>query len=159
METTSHQASPDLVDAIRRVLDRNRLAVLATQYEGQPHASLMAFTPFDGLRYIILATYRGTRKYRSMRQDGRVALLVDDGDAGAIGIGRRLVITAIGEAVEIPEGERPAYMAAHLERHPDLEEFLRSPDSALLRVAVRAYQVVGGIGDVHWYYLDGPAVT
>lgn len=159
METQGAQRHRDLEDTIRHVLDRNRLAVLATQHRGQPHASLMAFTPFDGLRYILLATYRDTRKYQSLLEDGRVAILVDDGDGGATPSSRRVVITAIGEAIEIPEEEFPAHLAAHLARHPDLEEFLRSPDCVLVRVAVGAYQVVGGIDDVRWYQMDSPAAT
>ena len=66
----------DLEGTIRRVLERNRLAVLATQRDGQPHASLMAFTPLEGLRFLAFATYRGTLKYESIQQDRRVAVLV-----------------------------------------------------------------------------------
>lgn len=37
------QEPGDIQDTILCVLERNRLAVLATQRDGQPHASLMAF--------------------------------------------------------------------------------------------------------------------
>ena len=50
---------------IQRVLDTRRFAILATQSDGQPHTSLMAFTPMDGIRYLIVATYRDTLKYRN----------------------------------------------------------------------------------------------
>ena len=159
MATEDTQRRSDVEDTIRRVLDRNRLAVLATQHGGQPHASLMAFTPIEGLRYIIFATYRGTLKYQSLAEDGRVAVLVDDGDGDGTRRRGRVVLTAIGEAVEIPDEERPAHIAAHLARHPDLSEFLRSPDCVLVRVAVAAYQVVGGIDDVEWYHVDAPAAA
>jgi hypothetical protein len=119
----------------------------------------MAFTPVDGLHYIIFATYRNTRKYQSLLEDGRVALLIDDGEGGATRPGQRVVLTAVGEALEIPEEECPAHIAAHLARHPNQKEFLRSPDCVLIRVAVSAYQVVGGIDDVHWYHVDGPTAS
>jgi hypothetical protein len=119
----------------------------------------MAFTPLDGMRHIVFATYRGTLKHQSLAENGRVALLVDDGAGDATCSGRRVVLTAIGEAIEIPEEERSAHVAAHLARHPDLKEFLRSPDCVLVLVAVGAYQVVGGIDDVQWYHTDVPAAA
>jgi nitroimidazol reductase NimA-like FMN-containing flavoprotein (pyridoxamine 5'-phosphate oxidase superfamily) len=149
----------DLKDQIQRVLDRNRFAVLATQHAGQPHASLMAFTPMSGVRYLVFATYRGTLKHRNLLEDRRVAVLIDDGDAGGTHPNRRRVLTALGDAIEIPDEERQAAVSDHLARHPDLEEFVRSPDCALVRVAVRAYQVVGGIDDVQWYHIEDPAAT
>lgn len=141
----------DLRDTVRRVLDRNRLAVLATQCDGQPHASLMAFTPLQEGELLVFATYRDTLKYESLRKDRRVAILIEDRAGDATSSGGRLVLTALGEAIEASEDERQARIATHLARHPNLEDFLRSPECELVCVAVHAYQVVGGIEDVRWY--------
>lgn len=148
-----------LGEQIQRVLDGNRFAVLATQHGGQPHASLMAFTPVGGLQYLVFATYRGTRKYQNLLEDGRVAVLIEDRAADQARAQPNLVLTALGRAIEIPDQERAAAASAHLARHPDLERFLGSPDCALLRLTVAAYQVVGGIEDVRWYPIEDPAVT
>ncbi len=145
------ELSLGLTELILTVLDGNRFAVLATQRAGQPHASLMAFTPVSGLRFLVFATYRGTLKYQSLLTDGRAALLIGGQDGETTRPNRRLVLTALGEAIEIPEAERQPTMCAHLARHPDLNEFLRSPDCALVRVTVGAYEVVGGIDDLQWY--------
>lgn len=145
------ELSLGLTELILTVLDANRFAVLATQRAGQPHASLMAFTPVSGLRYIVFATYRDTLKYQNLFADGRVALLIGGQDGETTRQNRRLVLTALGEAIEIPEADRQAAVCAHLTRHPDLKEFLRSPDCALMRVVVVAYEVVRGIDDVQWY--------
>ena len=145
------QEPGDIQDTILRVLERNRLAVLATQRDGQPHASLMAFTPLGGLRFLAFATYRETLKYESIGQDPRVAILVEDRESDLRYSGQRLVLTALGEAIETPEEERHAHIAKHLTRHPGLQNFLRSPECEFIRVAVHAYQVVGGIDDVQWF--------
>ncbi len=149
----------DIEDTIRRVLERNRLAVLATQRDGQPHASLMAFTPLEGLRFLAFATYRGTLKYESIQQDGRVAVLVEDRERDARHSGKRLVLTALGKAIETPEQERQADVATHLARHPDLQKLLSSPECEFIRVAVHAYQVVSGVDDVRWYEIGEHAAT
>ncbi|MEI6308648.1 MAG: pyridoxamine 5'-phosphate oxidase family protein [bacterium] len=148
-----------LKEQIQRVLDGNRFAVLATQNAGQPHASLMAFTPVGGLRYLVFATYRGTLKYRNLLEDERLAVLIEDRNTDQAQAKRGIVLTAIGKAIEIPDAERAAAVSAHLARHPDLEEFIRSPDCAVLRMAVTAYQVVGGIEDVRWYQMEGSTTT
>jgi nitroimidazol reductase NimA-like FMN-containing flavoprotein (pyridoxamine 5'-phosphate oxidase superfamily) len=139
---------------IQSVLHRNRFAVLATHSSGQPHASLMAFSPVRGIRYLVFATYRSTLKYRSLLTDARMALLIDGQNGEGTRSNRGLVLTALGEAIEIPEADRRAAVCTHLARHPDLKAFLRSPDCALMRVAVVAYEVVGGIDDVQWYQVQ-----
>jgi nitroimidazol reductase NimA-like FMN-containing flavoprotein (pyridoxamine 5'-phosphate oxidase superfamily) len=151
MRDFSTQEPGDIEDTILRVLERNRLAVLATQRNGQPHASLMAFTPLEGVRFLAFATYRDTLKYESIREDRRVAILIEDREGDARRSERRLVLTAVGEAIKTPEEDRQAHIVTHLARHPDLERFLSSPDCEFVRVAVHAYQVVSDIDDVRWY--------
>lgn len=151
MSDPMSQEPGDNQDTILRVLERNRLAVLASQRDGQPHASLIAFTPLGDLRFLAFATYRETLKYESIGQDPRVAILVEDRESDLRYSGQRLVLTALGKAIDTPEEERHAYIAKHLTRHPELQNFLRSPECEFIRVAVHAYQVVGGIDDVQWF--------
>ena len=136
---------------IQRVLDTSQFAVLATQYDGQPHASLMAFTAVDGLRHLIVATYRNTLKYRNLSKDGRVAMLIDSRAAPASDEQGHLVLTAHGIATEVPGCELEAVEQAHLARHRNLRDFLAVPDCVLMRVAVSAYELVRGTDDVFWY--------
>ena len=142
------------IDEIQHVLDENRFAVMATQQAGQPHASLMAFTPMDGIRCLIVATYRSTLKYSSLSKDGRVAVLINNCNAKGPSEYRDLVITAHGIATEVTNDDREVVMQAYLARHPDFSSFLAAPDCSLLRVVVSAYEVVGGTDDVHWYKLE-----
>jgi nitroimidazol reductase NimA-like FMN-containing flavoprotein (pyridoxamine 5'-phosphate oxidase superfamily) len=146
-------------DEIRCILEASRFGVMATQDDGQPHASLMAFTPVGGMRYLVVATYRATLKYRSLLKDGRVAILIDGRTVRGSATHRGLVLTAHGIASEVPSDEREAAVQAHLERHPDLTTFLASPDCVLLRVAVAAYEVVAGTDDVVWYEVADLAAT
>ena len=160
MNNSMIQESSEIQDTIRRVLERNRLAVLATQRKGQPHTSLIAFTPLEGLRFIAFATYRSTLKYKSILEDQRVAILIEDREGDATRhADQRLVLTALGEAILMPAEDRQAHLMTHLARHPNLEEFLSSPDCEFVRVCVHAYQVVSSIDDVRWVRIGKPAVT
>lgn len=160
MSDSMAQESNEIQDTIRRVLERNRFAVLSTQLNGQPHASFIAFTPLEGLRFLAFATYRSTLKYKSILEDRRVAILIEDreGDATS-GEDRSLVLTAIGEAINTPTEDRQAHIMAHLARHPNLEKFLISPDCEFVLVAIHSYQVVSSIDDVRWYRIRKSAAS
>lgn len=160
MNDSMIQESSEIQDTIRRVLERNQLAVLATQLNGQPHTSLIAFTPLEGLQFLAFATYRHTLKYKSILEDQRVAILIEDRDGDATRPSdQRLFLTAIGEVIKTPAEDRQAHIMAHLARHPNLEEFLISPDCEFVLVSVNSYQVVSSIDNVRWYRIGKPAVT
>ena len=146
----------DIRAYVEGALQTRRFAVLATERDGQPHSSLIAITPIGGVRQLIFATYRSTRKYRNLTQNGKVAVFIDDRDDNRPPPGG-FVLTALGHAQVVSADESEAVSRAHLQRHPDLESFLGSLDCALIRVTVDAYQVVGAIDDVRWWRLDEPA--
>ena len=144
---------------IQCALDTIQFATLATQSDGQPHASLMAFAPMKGLRHLIVATYRNTLKYRNLISDGRVAMLIDNREESGSKDHRTLVLTAHGIASEVPSCDYKAVEQAYLARHSNLGTFLASPECVLLRIAVSAYEVVGSTDDVLWYKVDDDVVT
>jgi len=139
---------------VEPALQSSRFGVLATEGEGQPHASLIAITPVESCRQLVFATYRSTRKYRNLAHNGKVAILFDVGNTDRTGLQKSYVITAFGYAKEIVIEENDLTFSAHLKRHPDLGPFLSSPDCALILVRVEAYQVVRGIDDVMWWPVD-----
>jgi len=139
---------------IEDALQTNQLAVLATVGDDQPHASLIAFTPFDGLRQLFFATYRNTRKFRNLAVNGKVAVLIEGKNEGKSGIQNGFVITAYGSASEINFEDNDAVLQAHLQKYPELLSFISEPDCALIRVKVENYQVVQGIENVVWLAVD-----
>jgi len=149
----------DIRELVKNALQVSRFAVLSTESDGQPHASLIAITPAGEYRHLIFATYRDTRKYRNLVDNSKVAVFIDGREAVTSGLREGFVLTALGRAEEIGGAGHDTALRAHLERHPDQESFLRSADCALFRVTVGAYQVVGGIDDVRWWSVDDPATT
>jgi hypothetical protein len=64
------------------------------------------------------------------------------------------VLPAFGHVEEIKDGEEDIVLEAHLERHPELSDFMKSGDCSLVRIKVHAYQFVRGIDDVEWWTID-----
>ncbi len=131
-----------------------RLAVLATEGNGQPHASLIAITPVDGFRQIIFATYRNTRKFQNLEHNGKAAVLIQAEDKDSSGRTSIVALTAYGHAAEVGISEQEDVVRDHIGRHPDLANLMRSVDFALFRIHVDAYQIVRGIDDVTWLNVE-----
>jgi nitroimidazol reductase NimA-like FMN-containing flavoprotein (pyridoxamine 5'-phosphate oxidase superfamily) len=139
---------------IEDIFKTSRFAVLATEGDGQPHASLIAVTPMEGYRKLIFATYRNTRKYQNLAHNGKVAVLVESIDIKKSGLQESFVLTAFGHVEEIEAEENNMVFEAHLERHPELLSFMQSEDCSLIQIKVDTYQVVRGIDDVEWWTID-----
>ena len=86
---------------LRKLLRSQPLAVLATQNQGQPYASLVAFASSDDLKSLYFATTRATRKYANLSGDSRVAMLVDNRSNNASDFSLAMAATATGTAVEV----------------------------------------------------------
>jgi nitroimidazol reductase NimA-like FMN-containing flavoprotein (pyridoxamine 5'-phosphate oxidase superfamily) len=139
---------------IEDIFKISRFAVLATEGDGQPHASLIAVTPMDGYRKLISATYRNTRKYHNLAHNGRMAVLVESIDINRTGLQESYVLTGFGRVEEIDPVEKKKVFEAHLKRHPELLSFMQSEDCSLVRIKVDSYQVVRGIDDIEWWTID-----
>jgi nitroimidazol reductase NimA-like FMN-containing flavoprotein (pyridoxamine 5'-phosphate oxidase superfamily) len=138
---------------IARLLDSQQLAVLSTQRDGQPYSSLMAFAFTPELANIVVATGKSTRKHQNLMQESRVSLLIDNRSNSENDFHAAMAVTVIGKAQFIEQSERPEYEKIYLQRHPYLEEFLASPTTAFVKIAVSHYVLVSRFQDVLEYRL------
>lgn len=138
---------------IEDALLSNRFAILATEGKGQPHMSLIAITPIGGYRKLVFSTYRNTVKYSNLIANGKVAVLIENGDCKNLSLQGNFIVTAFGHAEEMKVGN-DLILKSHLERHPEMKSFMQSEECALIQITVNAFQLVLGIEDVHWYSLD-----
>ena len=138
MDKNLNKAKKDL----KKLLASQPLAVLATQGEGQPYASLVAFVPSDDLKSLYFATTRSTRKYANLAADSRVALLVDNRSNKTSDFRWAMAATATGKAKEMDPAERTTAMDLYLKRHPHLKEFVHSPTCAFCEIRVQTFIVV-----------------
>jgi heme iron utilization protein len=156
-----HMSTQNLIKAyIEDALQTNSLAVLATEGDGQPHACFIAITPMDDFLHLIFATYRSTRKYNNLINNGKVAILFENRSTKSSNQPDITVLTAFGYAKEVDIAISDATLQAHVLRHPELESFLLSNDCAVFKVKVNAYQVVRGIDDInYWNIVDESIIS
>jgi heme iron utilization protein len=135
-------AEVDIRPALRALLESQRFAALATDDHGQPFASLMAFAASEDLRHLVVLTERTTRKFANLQSNPRVALLIDDRENRGSDTEDAVVVTAIGEALELDPDVGAPLLELFLTRHPYLAGFAASPTCAIVGVKVSSYQLV-----------------
>ena len=138
----------DVEQQLRRLLDTQALAVVATSSDGHPYGSLVAFAVTDDLQQIVFATSRSTRKFGNLSQNPRVAVVVDDRLNRREDFHRACAATATGPVDEVTGRDREPLARLFLSRHPHLADFLGSTNVALVRVTVEAYQFVSRFQEV-----------
>lgn len=134
--------SSEWVTALRELLASQALGVLSTHDRSGPHASLVAFAPFEDLRGILFATPRTTRKFAHLSSNPRGALLVDNRSNTPADFTRAVAATARGVVETVPPEDEKAFLGLYLGRHPHLSDFVRAPSCALLQLRVEAYSLV-----------------
>jgi nitroimidazol reductase NimA-like FMN-containing flavoprotein (pyridoxamine 5'-phosphate oxidase superfamily) len=131
----------ELSELVKGLLASQRFAVIATQSEGQPYSNLVAFAEADNLRSLLFVTERGTKKYSNTIANKRVAILVDSRTNQASDLSKAIAITALGTIEEVAKDNKGYLSGILLSKHPQLEDFLRKPSSALMRITVTDYIV------------------
>ena len=127
------------MDLVRHLLASEQLAVLSTQYGGQPYSNLIAFAYTDNMKCLIFVTSRNTRKYGNVLADKRVAVLVDSRRHDISDFKGAMAITALGAAEEATGSERNQLLQVYLAKHPHLEDFVNNQSNALIKISISDY--------------------
>jgi len=137
-----------LKETLAELFSAQKLAVLSSYGNGQPYASLIAFTATDDLKHIIFATTRATRKFANLASEPKSALLIDNRSNDEKDFSRAMAATALGRAEEVRGAQRKSFLDMFLKKHPHLKEFVSSPSCALMVVNVEKYYVVNRFQNV-----------
>lgn len=122
--------------------------VLATSDQDRPHCSLMRFALGPDSRSFVLITPKDTRKYENIRRNTQVSTLVTETTPDESREAYGLAATVNG-SIEIARGpKRLELVDLFTTRHPELQDFAESPESAVLHLQWREVVLVRGIHSV-----------
>jgi hypothetical protein len=146
------------VPARLAAIDRTRRnAALATDAAGAPYLSLVAFALAPDGAAVLFAAPRRSRKYRNLRDNPRVSLLLDTRGERDRDYGSAEAITVVGRARVLRAGSslwRETEQALRA-KHPALAAFLKAATTALVRVDIEEAVHVGGFQRVTTWRLEG----
>ena len=123
------------------VLNRTQMhAVLATDFDGQPYTSLIAYALTTDMKGVVFATPKSTRKYKNILKNRRVSLLIDTRSNTERDYMDAESVTILGNAYPMRRGKKWAELAGVLKKkHPKLSEFVESPNTALVFIKINRY--------------------
>jgi len=143
------------VEEVQKLLESQRLGVLATENRGKPHTSLVAFAHSDNLGRVVFCTNTASRKYTNILENPSVGMLIDDRKNDMFDFKDAIALSVIGKARE-PEGEeRKELLEKFMTKHPYLDDFAISPTTALLVIDVETYNLVSHFQNVRELRIDG----
>ncbi len=136
-------------DRLMELFSGQKLAVLSTaRKDGHPYASLVAFVAAEDLQSIYFATSRATRKYENLQKDPRVAVLVNNSINISADFYQAISVTGMGNAAELSGDTAGRALLLYVEKHPYLEDFVRSPSCGLFQVTMTTYYLVENFQNV-----------
>ena len=121
-----------------RVLNKTQMhAVLATDSDGQPYTSLIAYALTFDMKGIVFATPKSTRKYKNIFKNRRVSLLIDTRSNTEKDYMAAESITILGNAYPVRRGGKWSELANVLKKkHPRLSFFIESPETTLVYIEI-----------------------
>ncbi|MFH1703869.1 MAG: pyridoxamine 5'-phosphate oxidase family protein [Nitrospirota bacterium] len=119
-------------------IDKDQLhAVLATELDGQPYTSMIAYALSPDKKGIVFATPQKTQKYKNILKNNRVSLLIDTRSNTEKDYMSAESLTILGNAIPVRKGEKWSKLAGVLIRkHPNLNEIIHSPETKLIFVKI-----------------------
>lgn len=120
-----------------RVLNKTqRHAVLATEADGRPYTSLVAFVLTPDMQGALLGTPRNSTKYRNILSNRHVSLMIDSRSNSARGYMNSEAVTVLGTAAVLRKGRKREELASlFIKKHPQLSGFIKASTTALIFIS------------------------
>ncbi|MBC8412520.1 pyridoxamine 5'-phosphate oxidase family protein [bacterium] len=126
----------DVKERLKILNKAQKHAVLATDDEGQPYTSLVAFALTPDIDGVIFVTPKKTNKYQNILKNRKVSLMIDSRSNSEAGYMRSEAVTILGTAAPLKKGnKRDELSGVLIRKHPGLEEFITAASSALVLIS------------------------
>lgn len=112
-------------------------AVLATDSNGQPYTSLVAYALTPDKKGLLFVTPKSTQKYRNILKNKQVSLLIDSRTNTAEDYMAAEAVTVLGRARAVRKGRKwIEFVDIFLKKHQKLKEIIGSAETALILVEI-----------------------
>jgi nitroimidazol reductase NimA-like FMN-containing flavoprotein (pyridoxamine 5'-phosphate oxidase superfamily) len=121
---------------LRKVIFSQYYAVLSSSKDGRSYSNLVAFAASNDLITMVFATAKETEKFKRIKNNGNVSLLIDNRTNLPADVSKAVAITASGRAGEAPTDRSKELL---LKRHPGLRRFINSSDTVVISIEINEY--------------------
>ncbi|MFX0046280.1 MAG: pyridoxamine 5'-phosphate oxidase family protein [Candidatus Hermodarchaeota archaeon] len=124
------------------------VSVLGTSASDEPYSCLVGFEFTPDLKEVVFATMRDRLKYRQIRANPRVSLMVDNRKNTPSDFDATTSVTLIGDAVDTEPPEREKLAEMLVKKNPFLSDFVESPNCAVVRIGIEKMYIVDNFESV-----------
>lgn len=146
----NHEAKVFVIDLLRG----QKTGILATCSNNIPHLSVVGFAFSADLKSIFFATPSATIKFKNIQLNPSVELLIDNRKNIADDFSCAVACACAGRATEVSGDSRNFAHQLMLERHPELEDFLRSPTCSIIEISIFRYSIVKRFQEVTDLFME-----
>jgi len=133
------------MDSLKELIRKERVAHLGTLRGGAPMVSMTLYLPESDFSAFYVHVSRLAWHTQDMLQDARVALSIGESDDRRADPFTLMRVTIRGEATQIKDGPKDAWLA----RFPEQAINFTLADFSFWRIAPRDARFVAGFGRIH----------
>lgn len=138
----------DALKEIKKLFNDQLHAVLSTQKDSQPYASVVLFAATSDLNQILFLTPNTTRKYNNLISSPKAAMLISNHQNRPEDFQTAISVTSTGMARTISGEIKQTLLNLYLERHPQMKAFADLPTTEMISIDVDTHFVVTQFQDV-----------
>jgi len=131
-----------LKNTIRNITSEELFGILATSVNDTPYTNLIAFVLQDDLKKLFFATPRDTKKFKHLTINEKVSFHIHNSKNSHEDTGNAIGITITGSAFEYSKKNSEKVKKLYLLKHPQMKEFISTPNIAFISVDIERYDVV-----------------
>jgi nitroimidazol reductase NimA-like FMN-containing flavoprotein (pyridoxamine 5'-phosphate oxidase superfamily) len=141
-----------MIEKMKKIVMDEKYCVLATAMNNKPYCSLMAYAVEDDCSKIYMVTKKDSEKYKNLKSNKLVSLLIDTRASTNEKSAKALTIS--GSFSMINDKKILADVKNKLRnRHPDLEIFLINDSSCIFAIEIKSFLLLDGFTDSYLEYL------
>jgi nitroimidazol reductase NimA-like FMN-containing flavoprotein (pyridoxamine 5'-phosphate oxidase superfamily) len=136
-----------MLDKMKALVREKDMCVLATVSNNRPHCSLMAYIADDACTEMYMVTFKHTKKYRNLRENPWVSLLIDtreENPGSRRSQAKALTVTGVLEQIG-DDNMRHQIREALMKRHAQLEGFADHPDAEVFAIRIHSFLLLDGL--------------
>lgn len=139
------------MEDMKNIIRMEEMCVLATAAGDIPHCSLMAYITAEDCSKIYMITHKKTKKFKNLKNNPIVSLLIDTRFSAAESRSRVKALTINGSVTVIKdEGAAAELREKFITRHSHLSEFAEHEDAVVVELTIQSLQLLRGATDASY---------
>jgi nitroimidazol reductase NimA-like FMN-containing flavoprotein (pyridoxamine 5'-phosphate oxidase superfamily) len=138
-----------MIDKMKQMVMDEKYCVLATAMDNKPYCSLMAYAVEDDCSKIYMVTKKDSEKYKNLKNNKLVSILIDTRTNTIDKSAKALTITGCFSKID---DEKKLFVVKNKlrNRHPELESFLSNVSSIVFAIEVQSFLLLDGFTDSYF---------